>query len=82
MSEEYHIYLVDIRDELQSFMHYDDITTKFLDLWGAWMNYCLRHKLRSRVFFTEAMQRGWLKRSDAESLCMYMHNGHFWNCLM
>ena len=82
MRDDYNVYLVDIRDELQSFMHYDDITTKFIDAYGAWRNYGVRHHMHTSQFYALALENGYLKRADAESFCLYLNNARVWKCLL
>jgi len=82
MNDDKVIYLVDIRDELQTFMHYDDPNTKFMDGWEAWRKYNLRHRFRSSMFFNRAEKDGFIARKDAESLCQYLSGKHFWKCLI
>lgn len=81
MNDDKVIYLVDIRDELQSFMHYDDLNTQWEALWDNWCKYCIRHKFRDYQFFRNAEKNGFIARKDAESLCLYIHKNHFWNVL-
>ena len=82
MREDKIVYLVDIRDELQSFMKYEDINAAFLLGWDWWMDYCVRHRLRQTAYFYAAMDRGWIARSDAESLCLFLHKAHVWQCIL
>ena len=82
MNEDYIVYLVDIRDELQSFMHYDNITNAFMDLFLAWRAYGIRHHMHNPSFYSGILSAECMKRADAESFCKYIHSGHFWTCLM
>ena len=81
MNDDKVIYLVDIRDELQSFMHYEEPNEAFDKAWYMWMHYCMRHSMKKSTFFYEALDRGWITRSDAESFCNYIDNRHFWRCI-
>ena len=81
MKEDKIVYLTDIRDELQSFCPDEDPTGAFIAGWEWWADYCVRHKMRTYQFFYGAMERGWIARTDAESLCLFLHNGRFWRCL-
>jgi len=82
MNDDKVIYLVDIRDELQSFAHYDDLNTKWEALWEGWRKMNIRHRYRDYQFFRNAEKNGYIARKDAESLCSYIDNSHFWNILM
>ena len=82
MKEEKIVYLVDIRDELQSFVHDDDPNDAFLCGWEWWADYCVRHRWRTPQFFYAAFERGWISRADAESLCLFLHNAHVWQCIL
>ena len=82
MKEEFRVYLVDIRDELQSFMHYDNITNAFMYLFDAWHAYGVRHKMHGHQFYYTILKDEFMQRSDAESFCHYMHSGHVWKCLL
>ena len=81
MKEDRKVYLVDIREELQSFMHYDNPHDAFIAGWESWMKFCIRHRFRESSFFYDALKRGWIARADAESLCNYLHKTHFWRCI-
>ena len=81
MNDDKVIYLVDIRDELQSFVHCDDINYKWETIWEGWRRYNLRHKFREYMFFSRAEKNGFIARKDAESLCHYIHSAHVWKCL-
>ena len=81
MNDDKVIYLTDIRDELQSFMHYDSIYDAFEMLWEAWRMYNIRRKFRTYMFFIKAEKDGFMPRKDAESFCNYIHSAHFWKCL-
>ena len=82
MNDDKVIYLVDIRDELQSFMKYDNITDAFEALWENWRLMNLRRRFRTHMFFRDAEAKEYLPRKDAESFCHYMHGAHFWKCLI
>ena len=81
MKEENKVYLTDICDELQSFIHDEDPSSAFIAGWEWWADYCVRHNLRTYQFFYAAMERGWIQRSDAESLCLFLHNTRVWLCI-
>ena len=81
MKDDKVIYLVDIRDELQSFMHCDNIYDKWETIWEGWRAMNIRHKFRTYEFFKTAEKNGYIARKDAESLCHYIHSAHFWNVL-
>ena len=81
MTEEKIVYLVDIRDELQSFNPDPDPSAAFLFAWKWWMDYCVRHRLRTYHFFYAALERGWIARADAESLCLFLNNARVWRCI-
>lgn len=81
MNEEIIVYLTDIRDELQSFQPDPDPNDAFQCAWEWWKAYCVRKKIRNHQFFYDALDRAWLKKSDAESFCNFLHNGRFWRCL-
>ena len=81
MNDDKVIYLVDIRDELQSFMHYPDLNTAWEKAWELWKAYNIRHRFRSGMFFNRAEKDGYIARKDAESLCLFLHKTHFWKCL-
>ena len=78
MKDDKVIYLVDIRDELQSFMHCEDIYDKWETVWEGWRAMNLRLRFRTPHFFTDAEKKGYIARKDAESLCYYIDNSHFW----
>ena len=82
MKEDKIIYLVDIRDELQSFIHDDDPNGAFMAGWEWWMDYCVRHRLRHTAYFYAALNRGWISRADAESFCLFLHKAHVWRCVL
>ena len=37
-----------------------------------WKWHCIRHQIHKRQFFSQVLQKGWLKREHAD---------HFWACL-
>ena len=82
MNDDKVIYLVDIRDELQSFMNYDDPNGAWDKAWDWWKNYNIRHRLREYQFFRTAEKNQYIARKDAESLCHYLHSAHVWKCLI
>ena len=75
------VYLVDIRDELMTFAPDENPNEAFECAWEWWQSYCIRKSIRGYQFFYDALERGWLKKSDAESFCNFLHNGRFWRCL-
>lgn len=81
MNDDKVIYLTDIRDELQSFMHYFSIRDAFEALWEAWIAMNKRRRYRTKSFFQKAEKDGFMPRKDAESFCNYIHSAHFWKCL-
>ena len=81
MKEESKFWLVSIRDELQSFIHDEDINSAFECAFWWWKDYCVRHKLRTYQFFYNAWKRGWMTKTDAESFCFFIHSGRYWRCL-
>ena len=81
MKEDKIVYLVDVRDELQSFVPDDDPDGAFLFGWEWWMSYCVRHNLRQTAYFYAALNRGWITRADAESLCLFLHKTRVWQCI-
>ena len=81
MNDDKIIFLVDIRDELQAYKHYDCIRDAFDALWSGWRMMNIRHRFRSYEFFKKAESQGFMARKDAESFCSYIDNSHFWNVL-
>ena len=81
MNDDKIIYLVDIRDELQSFIHDDDPNDAFMAGWEWWKDYNLRHRFRTYEFFKRAETEQSIPRKDAESLCHFLHDAHVWKCL-
>ena len=75
------VHLVDIRDELMTIAPDDDPNGAFECAWEWWKANSVRRNIRNHQFFYDALERGWLKKSDAESFCNFLHNGHFWRCL-
>lgn len=75
------VYLVDIRDELMTIAPDDDPNGAFECAWEWWKSYCTRRHTRIHQFFYDAMNRGWLKKADAEAFCNFLHNAHPWRCL-
>ena len=82
MKEEFIMHLVDIRDEMQSFMQYDELNDKFEQVYESWKEYGIRHRFHSRNFYYRVLREQIIPRSDAESLCHYISGRHFWKCLM
>ena len=81
MNDDKVIYLVDIRDELQSFAHCDDINYKWETIWEGWRRYNLRHRFRDRGTLAKFENEGKMPRKDAESLCLYISPTRFWKIL-
>ena len=81
MNDDKIIFLVDIRDELQAYKHYDCIRDAFDALWEGWRKMNIRHRFREYMFFSRAEKNGFIARKDAESLCHYIHSAHVWKCL-
>ena len=81
MNDDKVIFLTDIRDELQSFKHYDDLNLAFSNAWEWWIEYNIRHRFRTYEFFSTAEKNGYIARKDAESFCLFLHKNHFWNVL-
>lgn len=75
------IYLADIRDELMTINPDPDPNGAFECAFDWWKWRCTRNKWRTHQFFYAAFKRGWLAPSDAESLCLFLNQNHFWRCL-
>lgn len=82
MNDDKVIYLVDIRDELQSFMHYRNLNDAWEALWDNWRKMNIRHRFRDYNTLKKFEDEGKMPRKDAESLCLYIHKNHFWKVLI
>ena len=76
------IYLVDIRDELMTIAPDPNPNEAFDFAWEWWKDSCVHKHSRNHQFFYDASKRGWLRKTDAEAFCHFLHSGHFWRCLV
>ena len=72
MKQENKIPISDIRARLNERTKDPDPEGEFDAAFYMWKNYCLRHNIHKPQFFSQALQKGWLKREHAD---------HFWTCL-
>ena len=64
--------LTDIQARLNARTKDPDPQGEFDAAFYMWKHYCIRHNIHKRQFFSQTLNKGWLKREHAD---------HFWNCI-
>jgi len=72
MKQENKIPLIDIQHRIAKHTNDPDPEGAFDAAFYMWKQYCLRHQIHKRQFFSQALKKGWIRREHAD---------HFWNCI-
>ncbi len=72
MKPENKIPIPDIRSRLSQRINDSDPEGAFDAAWYMWRQYCRRHRIHNSPFFSQALQKGWLQRTDADHFWWYL----------
>ncbi len=72
MKKDSKITLAEFKNRMQQRNHYPNVQAAFNTAFGSWRAYCGRHSIHEPHYFTTVLERGWLKRSDANLLWWYI----------
>jgi hypothetical protein len=72
MKQENKIPISELIARLQAHTNDPEPESAFDAAFYMWKQYCLRHHIHKRQFFSQNLQKGWIRREHAD---------HFWNCI-
>ena len=74
MKPENKIPIPDIRSRLAQRINDPDPEGAFDAAWYMWRQYCKRHRIHNSSFFSQALKKGWLQRTNVDHFWRYIFN--------